>query len=1111
MGRFSTLFGRSIFALSFLGVLAISPGTASAQVLYGSIVGQVDDQSGATIPGAKVTATEQATGLIRETTADDGGRYTFQSIPSGNYSLKIVANGFRAMTQAQVQVTVNAVTRVDVKLELGSVSDTVTVEGSVATLQTDKSDTRSSIDQKVIETLPLNQYRNYQALINLVPGASPAATQNSSTDTPQRALRSFVNGTATNNNSTRLDGAINVNIWLPHHVAYVAPSETVEEVNIVTSSFDAEQGMAGGAAITVVSKSGTNDLHGAAWEYHENQKLRSEPYFRQQGFVKPRYTLNIFGGRLGGAIIKNKLFYFGHYEGTRTGNGATSTFSLPNDAIKAGDFSAYSSAIYDPLSGNPDGTGRVQFAGNKIPSNRISPVTQKILPMIPSPNSPTASSLNNSFISGVGKLDRDNYDTKVNWNRNDRQTIFGKFSMVKGLAGGVAGLGQLVGNGVGGDPALGDTKQYLVTVGTNYTIRPNLLLDAIFGYTRLDQTATSVDFGKNWGTDVFGIPGTNGTDPLYSGLPAFTFGANTAVNNGLWSGYGQMGTWIPMQRNDRSYTFTTNLSWLKGKHEFRFGFDMIHHQLNHWQPEVANPRGAFDFSGNVTALKGGAAATNYNQFADFLLGYPTAITKSIQNVLMTGREWQFGFYARDRYQVTRNLTVNLGLRVERYPLMSRADSGIERLDYTTMKIYLGGRGNVPQDAGISVKPLFFVPRVGIAYRLGERTVIRAGYGMTIDPLPFSRPLRGWYPLTVTGNFVSPKDSFDPFRTLSDGIPAVVGPDMSSGIVDLPATVDMRSPYSKINRGYIQSWNFTIENRLPGKFITSIGYVGTQTTNQLADRDLNAGIPGLGNSGRPFASQFNRRINTNLWDGWLSSNYHGLQTSINRQFSNGLLIKGAYTYSKAINMTDEDGWATVNFNWEPVINRNRAPAGYDRTNNFQIAFVYALPLGKGKAYAQSGFASAILGGWQINGNYYAYSGTPFNITAADGQLAAPNNVQTADQIKSDVQYLGGKGPGQPYIDPTAFAAPTGPRFGTTGRNRFRGPGVAGLDASLFRHFKFTERVGLDFRAESFNLTNTPRFANPGANVSNPGSFMMINSTTTTMQAERQFRFGVKLAF
>jgi hypothetical protein len=472
-------FTQRLGLLGLFCLLAVSAVPASAQVLYGSLTGTVEDQSGATVPNAKVTLTNTQTGLTRDVTADATGRYNAASIPGGNYTIKVTAAGFKTVTIQNVQVRVNEVVRADAKLDVGAVSDAITVEASAATLQTEKADTSSVISQKAVQNLALNQYRNYQALLNLVPGTTPAGFQNSSTDTPGRALTTNVNGTNRNSNGTRLDGAVNVNIWLPHHVAYVAPSETVEEVNISTSSFDAEQGMAGGAAITVISSSGTNQLRGALWEYHENQKLRSQPYFRPSTFVKPRYTLNIFGAKAGGAIIKNKLFWFGHYEGTRQGNGATSQFSLPNAAIKAGDFSAFpGTQIFDPATGGTDGFGRTPFPGNRIPANRVSAQTARILPLIPNPNAPTDNVTNNHFVNATGKFDRGNYDAKMNWNRNEKHSMFAKFSLLRANVGGVFAFGpDLGGLGVGGDPGLGDTKQYLGTIGTNYTLSPTILME----------------------------------------------------------------------------------------------------------------------------------------------------------------------------------------------------------------------------------------------------------------------------------------------------------------------------------------------------------------------------------------------------------------------------------------------------------------------------------------------------------------------------------------------------------------------------------------------------------------------------------------------------------
>jgi len=386
--------------------------------------------------------------------------------------------------------------------------------------------------------------------------------------------------------------------------------------------------------------------------------------------------------------------------------------------------------------------------------------------------------------------------------------------------------------------------------------------------------------------------------------------------------------------------------------------------------------------------------------------------------------------------------------------------------------------------------------------------------LNYDPLPFSRPLRGFYPLTINNVFNSP-NSYTPVANIANGIPAIQYPDISNGVVPL-GNNDMRSPYAgEIHRGYIQSWNFTVEHKLPMDLVMSAAYVGTQTTHQFADLDINAGSPNSGNSGRPYAAQFGRTANTNMWDGYLSAHYHSLQSTINKQFSKGLLVKGAYTYSKAINMTDDDGWAAVGWNWAPVFYRNRAAAGYDRTHVFQIGWVYELPFGKGKGMLNQGVVSRILGDWQVNGIMACYTGVPFTVGAPGAALNAPNNTQTADQVKPEVDRPGLIGDSGRYYDITAFKAPTDPgRFGTSGRNILRNPGMWNTDLSLFKNIPIGERRKLEFRSEFLNVANTSHFgadnsrsgAFASTDVSNPNFLKVVNAF-----GERQIRFGLKLLF
>ena len=356
----------------------------------------------------------------------------------------------------------------------------------------------------------------------------------------------------------------------------------------------------------------------------------------------------------------------------------------------------------------------------------------------------------------------------------------------------------------------------------------------MLGYERQGQHLKPNDYGTNYGQQ-FGIPNANGPDPLQSGFINITIAGYT--------GFG-VPNWMPLARIEESFTHSDNLTWTKGAHEIRA---RLRRSAASPEPLAARnrqlrPARRPRLQRQETALNGGPAPNQYNGYAAFLFGLSDDAEKSLQNILSTGREWQFGWYVRDRWQVSRKLTVNIGLRYEYYPLMTRAGYGIEQLNPYTNQVAMGGRGNTPENAGISVSKKLFAPRVGLAYRLDDNTVIRAGYGLNFDPIPFSRPLRGWYPLVINAANTRQNGFGGPPRS-SKGVPNPVGPDLSSGVVSLPKDVSERSPWGYIHRGYVQSWNFTLERKLPQNIVTSVGYVGSHSVHLLADYDINAGSPG----------------------------------------------------------------------------------------------------------------------------------------------------------------------------------------------------------------------------------------------------------------------------
>ena len=1113
-------FLRTLSLVLACGLLAGLPSGAYAQVLSGSIVGTVTDPSGAIVPNSAITVTNTGTSQTRADKTDANGRYNITNLPPATYTVTAITTGFREVDQSNVTVTPGVVTRIDLQLQVGQASEKVDVSAQAVQLQTDKADTHTEINSKSVTEMPLGGNRNYQTLINLAPGTTPATFYNSNLDVPGQNLNTHVNGGNGQTNVTKIDGAESVNVWLPQYTGYTAPAETIDVVNVTTSSADADQGLAGASSITVVTKSGTNQIHGSAFIFHNDQHLNARNFFLQPGTDKPVGNYNNYGGTIGGPIKKDKLFYFVSFDGTTQKTSANGLYTLPTADQRAGDFSAYGTAIYNPFTGTSNGIGRQQFndggVANKIPVSLLSPAALKIESYLPMPNLP--GSVNNYTASSSPYINRFQYDAKVNYNRTDKHSIWIKYDNMFATSAGQGIFGDAGGPAPGSSPGSGRTSVQVASIGHTYVFSPTLVLDGNVGYQRMNQTVLGNDYGKNYSTPL-GVPGLNGSDIRDSGFPNIEFsGSDYYPETGVPN-------WMPAFRTDETYTTSQSLAWTKGSHELRFGFDLVRHHLNHWQPELSNggARGYFDFNGSITTLNDGsgsatAAPNQFNAYAQFLLGLSDNTQKGEQYILMTGREWQFGWYVQDRWQVSKKLTVSLGLRYELYPLMTRAaGKGIESYDPNTNDVLLGGRGNTPENADVTVSHKLFAPRVGLAYRLNDKTVIRAGYGLNYDPIPFSRPLRGFYPLTINNNYnqinsfsvanIGTSGSVVP-STLANGIPPVIGPDLSTGVVPLDPTASERAPLagSEIHRGYVQSYNFTIERQLPGAVVMSAAYVGQHSVHLLADRDINSGFPNSGTALLPQAS-IGRTTATNLWDGYLSSEYSSLQIAANRQFSNGLMLKGAYTWSHAIDYTDDDGWASTNWNWGPVFQRNRASAGFDRRHVFQLGWVYELPFGPGKKFINSGIASKIAGGWQFSGIESCYTGNPFTITADGTSLNAPNNLQTANQTTATVPLLGGVGPGAYYYNPSSFAPVTAVgQFGNTGRNTLVGPGTWNTDVSISRVFAIRESLKFEFRTEFYNLPNTSHFNQPDTSVTD-SAFMQITSS----YGERNIRFAGRFSW
>jgi outer membrane receptor protein involved in Fe transport len=1091
--------------------LAGLPHPAAAQVRYGSIVVEVRDPSGSAVPGADVTITQQGTNLTRTSVTTGTGQVTFASIPPGTYTVKVNLSGFKEFLTTDLVVAEDSVVRVGSVLQVGQVTDTVTVSGAAATLQTDRADVRTDIPSVQLQNLPVPVGRNYQNLFVTVPGISPPENMHSVAVNPARGLAFSSNGTTRNANTIRIEGAIANNLWLPHVAAYVPALEAIESVGVTTSTFDADQGLSGGMSANVLIKSGTNAMRGSAFEYFYNEDLKSRPYFLPASERKPQASQHQFGGTLGGPIVKNKAFFFGSYQGTFDKQLAQRFGTVPTAAMRNGDFSASPTPIYDPATGAANGSGRTAFTGNQIPRERFDPIALKLLADLPLPNQ--AGLADNYYATGNYTFDRHNIDAKVNYNPTSKLGLVARVGWLGyefrnppmfGALGGLPVNSTAAKAGTG----LGDT--YTFTGSASYVVTPTFLVDAYLGITTIGVNSEPDRLDENLGLQYLGIPGTNGTDRLYGGWPHFT------INN--YSNIGYAGSsHSPYIDDNWQVQYTANGTWTQGAHTIKFGGDIVRQALN--RHELGDGSGSFTFAGGPTQIQGGPAANQFNSFAAFLLGLPTGISKSVipfENNYTRSRNWQFSFFFKDQWQPTRKLTASLGVRYDRFPMGTRTTRGLERYDPETNQMLICGVGQVPTDCGYDMGPGNVSPRAGVAYRVTERVVVRGGYGINYDPYPlaFVRDILGNYPSSISLS-VPQANALQPAGRLATGIPAITVPDVTSGIIAVPLNVSARALPDKPKRGYIHSWNITVQGELPWKFTGQAGYVGTRQRDINQIMDANAGqVIGAGNAGRPLFVRFGRTGATGILSnpGW--SDYDSLQLGVTRRLANGLQVNVAYTWSRAFGIccdTLSDNPPMVQALDYFSLNEARLPQ--DRPHNFQTSFVAELPFGQGKPFMNTGgLGGKLLGGWQVNGLLSMYSGSPFTITSSGTSLDLPGSTQVADQLTDDVEVLGFRA-GQAWFDTTAFRAVTERRFGTAPINSMRGPGFANVDLSVFRDFGLGHDRAIQFRMEVFNLTNTPHFANPQASV-NATNFGVITGTANSGREgidERLFRVGLRFKF
>jgi len=1072
-------------------MLAVS--TCNGQTLKGTILGDITDVSKGVVQGVTVTITEINTNFTRSATTSEAGFYAFPNLDPGTYKVEVEHPGFRKVVHTDIVLEANSTIRVDVELTPGEMTQVIEVGAEAASLQTDRSDTGEKIQTQQLSELPMLNNRNYQNTLMLVPGVQRTYRSNSPFFNSQEHLQSVVNGLDQKNNYM-IEGIDN-NIE-GYMTAVVVPADAIASVDVSTTNYDPELGRAGGAVVNVMMKSGTNNFHGSLFEYNRVSALQARNIFAN---TVPHTVYNQYGGSIGGRILRDKLFFFGDFQGSQDILGQIALPTIPTMAMRGGDFTASPTIIYDPTTGNTaTGTGRTPFTNQQIPLSRISPIAAQYLSFLPPP---TNSNLAQNY-QGVNAQSKSIYqfDVKIDYLINSNNKLFFRYSYQQatvtnpGLYG--PGLGIYGGPSNGGFDATGPSRNQSPGINFNHIFSSTLITELRFGIVRNRNDATNVDTGQNLGQKL-GIPNSNLGDVWTSGLPeVFVNGYDTPM-------IGVNGC-LPWRRAVTNFDAVNNWNKVKGTHVIKWGFDYRRERRDLLQTSTFSPRGRFTFAAGPTALNGGPSNSFANSFASFLLDLPNSVGRDLAVFFPTQRDSVYNAYIQDKWQATPKLTIDFGARWEYWPASSPAfPAGYSNFIPSNNTLVLAGVGSIPSDLGINNYPHSIYPRFGMAYRLNEKTVIRAGYGLS----QFYRYTNNWqYPVKQNQQLVA-ANSFVAAGSMAAGFPApqaVVIP--SNGIINNPPNQSYTYEPAKTPVPYVESWNIAVQRTLTSNLSLDLAFVGNHGV-ALSNPTININASttiGSGAAGQPLNILFGRTaaISETVY---ASSFYDSFQLKLNRRLSNGFLMTTAYAFGKS------EDYAAANFY---VINQPliKGLATWDRRHIFTWSGTYELPFGAGKRWATSGVGKALLGGWQVNGFWTWESGLPLDFTSSATALNAPGNSNRPNLV-APVQILRNVGPGQYWFTTSSFADP-GKTIGNVGRNILAGPRLFNIDASVFRKFNITERWKLEFRAETFNMSNTPWLDRPDTTLGD-ASFGQVTTAQGTQSVKvnmnRSFQFSLRLTF
>jgi hypothetical protein len=1113
---------------------------AWSQSFTGRIVGTVSDSSGGVIAGAEIKATNVATNLTHSASTNETGNYALNELPRGEYLIEVSNSGFKHFVRRGIQISIGQQARVDVQLELGSVSESVEVVADASLLETVDSVLGKVVDNRRILELPLNS-RNVFSLLYLTPGVTGGISTTYGTDYGINGARNsmldvMVDGVSTAHPTVN---GFSGNSTFP-------PVEAIAEFKVMGSNYSAEFGRSNGGIVNIVYKSGTNAFHGSLFEFLRNSKLDSNNFFNNRGGIPlGSFKRNQFGAMANGPIVKNRTFFLGSYEGLRARTQSSGLTTVPAALQSAGDFSQTLASngslirIFDPFSTRAQGSGfiRDQFPGNVVPASMIDPVAKNVMRYFPQANTVTnaVTNANNYISAGPQSFDQDQFDVRIDQSLTDRQRLFGRFSWRENIDA---------------------PRQVLpddLTIAEGRVIQGVEQPSASIDYTNTLTSATVLTARFGISRSIFNYDNQGlGFKPSSLGLPAAIDGV---VDRQMFPRFGASG-FVNLGGNDHrfstfnTFTLLSNLSTIKGNHTIKFGWEGRLIRVNVWEARSA---GTFNFSAGFTQgpNPSQASSTAGNGLASMLLGTGTTGNVLIRNWKNVAAQSPYhGLYFQDDWRLTSKLTLNLGIRyevdlprTERYNRMNWFDENAGSPLASVVPGYSGLRGGV-RFVGVDGNPRTqfnkdlnnFSPRIGFAYQVDGKTVVRGAFGTFFGPSrQAAQGTVGPFGFRVEYPWVTTVDGITPYNRLSNPYPEGFRgvPGSSDGLLTQAGAnlqafwPDSPSPLNKM-------WNLTIQRELPGGVLFETAYVGNRGTNlssssesgmefnQLDPQNMSLGAAlnqkvenpfyGIVNNGvhlsptiargqllRPYPQFTNVQP---LYFPGSNSDYHAWQNTFKRRFAQGLMFEGNYAWAKII-----DTGASHQNTYD--IEASRSLASQDIAHRFVASVVYDLPIGRGRALdtGDSRVAHFILGGWQINGILTYQSGTPIALSASNtsglfaARTQANNNGQSGRKTGRVQDRL------ESYFTKSVYSQPTAFTFGNVSvyLPDVRNDMTRNWDVSLFKQFEITEKIVTQFRGEFFNALNTPRFGGPNTSVTSP-SFGVVSSQSNS---PRQIQFGLKV--